>query len=285
MDRRHFQLFALALGLPALLGTPTHAANPPSEEPALDDLVMGLRSLLDVVTDEALSDLAAAQSPAFTTDFTARLRHDWGYGQWAMERTRPQTASPWRTYANFEAVAQRTARRLWPLAHQVLMLQVHQLVHSDLMELVTSRTITPESAFWATRQLLRRSSGALHSRLLGEVVNIQLEWLREQTDRYLNNPAARNAQVEVEDFEACIRTTRALVDSIFHAIAQRERAWRQAPEAANVPTRMKAALQFLGPAPEADMLPMRRMLALPTDREKPAEPSPATPSKRKSRSR
>lgn len=215
MDRRHFPLYALALGLPVLLGTPAHAATPTSEEPALDDLVMGLRSLLDVVTDEALSDITTAQSPAFTADFAARLRHDWGYGQWALERTRPQTLSPWRNYTNFEAVAQRTARRVWPLAHQVLMLQVHALNHNDLMELVTSQTLKAETAFWATRQLLRRASGALHSRLLGEVVNIQLEWLREQTDRYLNNPAARNAQVEIEDFEACIRTTRALVDSIF----------------------------------------------------------------------
>jgi len=109
----------------------------------------------------------------------------------------------------------------------------------------------PEDGRWATAQLERRIGGQLYTRLLGEVVQVQLEWLREHSGRFLSNPAARNAQLEMENWEASQRITRAIMDSVFFAITQEEQRWRMTPPAKiNVPTQMATIVKVLGPPPE-----------------------------------
>lgn len=219
------------------------------EDPTVAQASMGLRSMLEVAVYEALEPPPTPE----TLRWTPRLRAAWDHGDWLIDPAR-RFASPWLKFEHFEAVAQESLLRCWPQAKANLMLLVHHMHEGDLREILIDTVRRPEDAHWATVQLERRVSGRVHSRLLGEVVQVQLEWLKTHQDRYPKLPTPRNAQVEMEHFECCQRITRAIVDTVFLAIARQEQHWRQVPlPDINVPSHMATLVALLGPP--SGMLP------------------------------
>ena len=87
------------------------------------------------------------------------------------------------------------------------------------------------------------------TRILTEVVELHLAWLLVHRDRYPQNPAARHAQVEAEDWEICSRVSRVLCWAIYDAMAEEERILRKNPKLAGTNVPMRNALVKLGPAP------------------------------------
>ena len=262
MDRRRLHRAALVWALSATLSPLARAqdaasspAIPPMrapDDPTLDQAAMGLRSVLEVCVQQALDK----PEPPVDLLWPQRLRSVWSEGDWLSEASRREERTPWMRFEHFEAVAQQAWLRAWPQAHPHLMLLVHRLDRVDLLLVLRDLEEQPERNRWATVQFERRAGGRLHSRLLGEVVQVQLEWLKAHGDRYRHNPAAHEAQVEMEHFEACQRITRAIVDSIFFAVALEEQKWRLTPiDQVNVPTHMATTLKALGPPP--DTLPFR----------------------------
>lgn len=266
MDRRRLQQSALLWALSALLPSVAHSQTrtsrdldeeppppPPMlrpQDPTVEQASLGLRSMLEVAVHDALE-----KSPAPDTllNWTPRLRSAWNQGDWLTDPTR-RNASPWLRFEHFEAVANLALRRCWPQSGPHLMLLVHHLHDGDLREILIDTQRRPEDGHWATVQLERRMNGRVHSRLLGEVVQVQLEWLKAYQDRHPQRPTPREAQVEMEHFEACQRITRAIVDTVFLAIALQEQRWRGVPlPDINVPSQMATMVALLGPAP--DQLP------------------------------
>jgi hypothetical protein len=271
MDRRRLHQAALAWTLTAALprwgraqddiettlpsGTPpaTTPAEPaapvmrPPADPTLEQVTMGLRFLLEVAVRDALG------TPPRTDKllWDQRLRSVWSEGDWLGEGSRRDERSPWMRYEHFDAVAQLALARTWPQAKDHLMLQVHHLTELDLKLLLSDVQRRPEEGRWATAQFERRAGGQLYTRLLGEIIQVQLNWLRANHDRYPNLPAPRNAQVEMEHMEACQRIGRVLVDSVFYAVALQEQLWRLTPvDRINVPTYMATIVGVLGRPPE-----------------------------------
>lgn len=227
--------------------TPAKPAMRMPSDPTLEQVALGLRSLLEVCTLHALDQPAQPGQ----LDWAARLRAAWSEGDWLSDASRRHADSPWIRLEHFEAVAARALAWVWPIAQRHLMLQVHHLAVPDLTRLLSDIDRRPEDGRWAAVQFERRAGGQLYTRLLGDVVQVQLDWLREYSGRHLNNPAARNAQLEMEHWEASQRITRAITDSAFVAIALQEQRWRMTPlDTVNVPTQMATVLKVLGPPPE-----------------------------------
>lgn len=275
MDRRRLHQSALLWALSACLPlaargqTRTHSATHDGddalkrvpvmrrpEDPSMEQASLGLRSLLEVAVSEALLSSPTADA----LRWSQRLRAYWDNGDWLTDPARRQ-ASPWLQFVHFEAVAAEALKRCWPQAGPHLMLLVHSLDDGDLRQIVADATRRPEDGHWATLQLERRVGGRVHSRLLGEVLQVQLEWLKAHQDRYPQRPVPRDAQVEVEHYECCQRITRAIVDTVFVAIALQEQRWRGMPlDDLNVSTHIATLVAVLGPAPEKLPFPIRERL-------------------------
>lgn len=276
-----------ATSAPSGPATPTKPAFRIPSDPTLEQVALGLRSLLEVCTFHALDQPAQLDQIAWA----GRMRAVWSDGDWLSDASRRHEGSPWIRPEHFEAVAARALAWVWPIAQRHLMLQVHHLSVSDLTRLLSDIDRRPEDGRWATVQLERRAGGQLYSRLLGDVVQVQLDWLRENSGRYMNNPAARNSQVEVEHWEASQRIARAIVDSVFLAIVQQEQRWRMTPlDQVNVPTQMATVLKVLGPPPEKMPFDVRtrrthlQAAAKPTESAPTTEePTPTKPRRRKKR--
>jgi hypothetical protein len=161
--------------------------------------------------------------------------------------------NPWTKYEAFESMARLAAHRMWELARDSLMVQVHLLGYTDVARLREAMGQKVNGGAWATAIFERMAGNRLLHRLLGEVVEIQLAWLLANRDRYPNNPAARYSQLEMQDWEICLRVTRALVYAIFDAIAAEEREWRLHPDKPGVSATMAAVLKSLGPPPATPM--------------------------------
>lgn len=227
--------------------TPAKPAHTMPSDPTLEQVALGLRSLMEVCAFHVLDQPARLDQIAWTQ----RLRSVWSDGDWLSDASRRHEGSPWIRLEHFESVAARALAWVWPIAQRHLMVQVHHLAIHDLTTILSEMNRHPEDGRWATVQLERRIGGQLYTRLLGEVVQVQLDWLREHSGRFLNNPAARNAQLEMENWEASQRITRAIMDSVFFAIAQEEQRWRTTPlPKINVPTQMATIVKVLGPPPE-----------------------------------
>lgn len=264
MDRRRLQQSALLWALSALLPPVAHSqtsliSEPPDdtpprppvplrpEDPTMEQASLGLRSMLEVAVHDALEK---PPTTAETLNWLPRLRATWNQGDWLTDPAR-RNASPWLRYEHVEEVANLSLRRCWPQAGPHLMLLVHHMTDRDLQQILIDTERRPEDGHWATVQLERRVSGRVHSRLLGEVVQVQLEWLKAHQDRYPQRPTPREAQVEMEHFELCQRITRAIVDTVFLAIALQEQRWRRVPlPDINVPSQMATMVALLGPPPD-----------------------------------
>lgn len=228
---------------PTDVAPPKPPAAQRPEDPSVEQASLGLRSMLEVAVHDALEPPPETE----TLRWTPRLRAAWDHGDWLTDPAR-RLASPWLRFEHFEAVAQESLSRCWPQAYTNLMLLVHHMHDGDLRAILIDTVRRPDDGHWATVQLDRRVSGRVHSRLLGEVVQVQLEWLKAHQDRYPNLPTPRNAQVEMEHFECCQRITRAIVDTVFLAIARQEQRWRQMPlPDINVPSQMATLIALLGP--------------------------------------
>lgn len=302
MDRRRLQQSALLWALSALLPSVARSQSrtsgdldgppprpPPMlrpEDPTIEQASLGLRSMLEVAVHDALEKSPTPDALAWTP----RLRSAWNQGDWLTDPNR-RNASPWLRFEHFEEVANLALRRCWPQSGPHLMLLVHHLHDGDLREILIDTQRRPEGGHWATVQLERRMNGRVHNRLLGEVVQVQLEWLKAHQDRYPQRPTPREAQVEMEHFEACQRITRAIVDTVFLAIALQEQRWRGVPlPDINVPSQMATMVALLGPPPERLPFGVRERpkwpvvagLILPSP-DKATEPNPPTSKSRRKR--
>ncbi len=165
--------------------------------------------------------------------------------------------SPWTRFEAFESLARFASKRIWELARDSLMLQAFLLTDAHVTKLRNVPQQKLAGGVWATAVFEELAAGRLMHRLLGTVVELQLAWLLENRDRYPRNPAARHAQVEAEDWEMCLRTTRAIVYAIFDTIGEEEAAWRLAPTRPGTPAQVSSVLKALGPPPAEPYRPQR----------------------------
>lgn len=233
--------------------------------------VMGLRSLLEVCTRTALE----GDPSLVVLSWNERLLSAWNEGDWLKLEKPPLRGLPWQTFAHFEAVANEAVVRCWPQAGPRLMLSVHRLGIDDLIRLLKDTKMAPPRMRWATLQFERQAGGQLYTQLLGEVIQVQLDWLKAHQDRFPHRPAPRNAQVEQAHLEACQRIARAIVESVFLAIAMQENAVRQTPpQDLNAHNHTASIVALLGEAPQELPFPIRErpLLFDPTERFSDAKP-------------
>lgn len=205
----------------------------------------GLQSLVEMMSRRAMERWRGGLWPALHQ----HARQTWS--NWTRYGTpKLRDDSLWSRWEAFDSLTRYTARRMWELARDSLMLQAFTLTDTHV-----ARVRLRDA--WVTDVFERHAADRLRHRLLGDVVELQLAWLLENRDRYPRNPAARHAQIEAEDWEMCLRATRAVVYAIFDAIAAEERDMRQSPKATGTPAQVSAVLSALGPAPSAAYQPER----------------------------
>lgn len=252
MDRRRFQQALLSAASGTLLSALPVWAQTPGAQPPAHVWLPGLQSLMEMLSRQALERWPGGQWPTLP----AQLRDSWA--NWTRFGTPKLSAgSPWTRVEAFESLARFAARRIWELARDSLMLQAFTLNEMHVTLLRAGENTQQVSDIWATAVFERHAADRLMHRLLGIVVELQLAWLLENRDRYPRNPAARHAQIEAEDWEICLRVTRAITHAIFDAIAAEERAMRQAPQREGTPVQVAAVLQALGPPPTKAYAPKR----------------------------
>lgn len=249
MDRRHFQIALLAaVTLPAL---PARAQAPGGQPPA-HVWLPGYQSLMEMLSRRALERWPDGRLPALTR----HMREAWD--NWTrFGPPKLSEGSPWTRYEAFESMAYFASKRLWELARDSLMLQAFTLTDNHVALLRQGGTQKLTGGVWATAIFEAHAADRLLHRLLGIVVELHLAWLLENRDRYPRNPAARHAQIEAEDWEICLRATRAIVYAIFDAIAAEEREMRLAPQKPGTPAQVSAVLMALGAPPKDPYQPTR----------------------------
>ena len=161
--------------------------------------------------------------------------------------------SLWSRFEAFESLARFASPQIWELARDSLMLQAFPLTDAHVHTLRNSLAKPPVNGVWATALFETHAADRLMHRLLPPVVEHQLAWLLKHRDRYPRNPAARHAQTEAQDWEMCLRFTRAFVYAVFDAIANEERDMRLAPQKADMPVQVSAVLLAMGPPPHKNL--------------------------------
>ena len=165
------------------------------------------------------------------------------------------------------------------------MLLVHSLDQHDLYRVIKNTLSAPLHTRWATLQFERRTGERLYTHLLATVIEVELEWLKTHANRFPNKPAPENAQLEAAHLEVCQRIARAIVESVFLAIALQENQIRQTPlEELNGFNHTTTIVAALGEVPVELPFPVRERPFLASTA--PAAESPlARKSKKKKNSR
>jgi hypothetical protein len=253
MDRRRFQqaLVSAAAGGMLANALPVWAQTTGAQPPA-HVWLPGFQSLMEMLSRRALERTPDGWTPGLPR----HLRDAWD--NWTRFGPPKLTeGSPWKRYEAFESLARFAAKRLWELARDSLMLQAFTLTDLHVAQLQKGGAQKLTGGVWATAIFEAHAADRLMHRLLGTVVELHLAWLLENRDRYPRNPAARHAQIEAEDWEICLRATRAIVYAIFDAIAAEEREMRLAPQKPGTPAQVSAVLMALGAPPKDPYQPQR----------------------------
>jgi len=253
MDRRRFQhiLFATAASSTLLSALPGWAQTAGTQPPT-HVWLPGLQSLVEMLSRRALERHPDGWAPSLPR----HLRDAWD--NWTRFGPPKLTdGSPWGRYEAFESLARFASKRLWEQARDSLMLQAFTLSDLHVAQLRKGGEQKLTGGTWATAIFEAHASDRLMHRLLGTVVELHLAWLLENRDRYPRNPAARHAQIEAEDWEICLRATRAIVYAIFDAIAAEEREMRLAPQKPGTPAQVSAVLMALCAPPKDPYQPQR----------------------------
>ena len=247
MDRRRFH-HAIAGATLATFALPGRSATAIVENtPGAGSFLNGLRGVLEIAAREALDN-----TPAFwPATIDGHLKESWS--EWARYGANATTNSPWSRYEAFESFSRYTSKKVWQLARDSLFVQIYEVNESDVDKLKKAMGQKLTNGAWATAILEQKVGDRLMHRLLGEVTELHLAWLLENRDRYRNNPAARHAQLDMQDWEVCLRVTRALVFSIFDAVAEEERKLRLQPSKPGLPASAAAVLNTLGAPPKESM--------------------------------
>lgn len=253
MDRRRFQQGLVCAATSSLLTGPWCAwAQNAGPQPPTHVWLPGLHSLLEMVSRRALERAPNGWVPALPK----HLRDAWD--NWTrFGNPRLSEGSPWSRFDAFESLARFATPQIWELARDSLMLQAFTLTDVHVIALRKSLGQPPAEGVWATALFEAHAADRLVHRLLATVVEHQLAWLLKHRDRYPRNPAARHAQIEAEDWEMCLRFTRAFVHAVFDAIANEERDMRLSPKKTGTPAQVSAVLLALGLPPEAPYQPRR----------------------------
>ena len=223
-------------------------------QPTQEQALMGMRSMLEVCTRLALE----SEPSLVILSWSERLQSAWNEGDWLKLYPDLKYLLPWKTFANFEAVANAAVSRCWHLAGPRLMLLVHGMGNDDLLRVIRETKTAPPKVRWATMQLERQTGAPLYTLLLGEVIEVQLEWLKNNQDRYPRMLTPRNAQVEQAHLEACQRIARAIIDTIYLSIAMQENTLRQtAVQDLNTYNHTATIVSILGEAPTELPFPIR----------------------------
>jgi len=244
MDRRRFhQLLASAAtaGFSVRAWSQTAVIQP---DPVEDAYLTGIRSVLEVSVRNAFANHPDAWPPTLLQ----HLKDNWA--NWLrFGPPRISEGSPWHRYEAFESLTRYASKRIWDLARTTLLVDVHLFKEADLEKLRKASNQKLIDGNWLTAIFEYNTFDRLHHRILTEVVELHLAWLLVHRDRYPQNPAARNAQVEAEDWEICSRVSRVLCWAIYDAMAEEERILRKNPKLAGTNVPMRNALVKLGPAP------------------------------------
>ena len=96
---------------PATPAKPTYRM--PSD-PTLEQVALGLRSLMEVCVFHVLNQPAQLDQIAWAQ----RLRSVWSEGDWLSDASRRHEGSPWIRLEHFEAVAARALAWVWPIGHR-----------------------------------------------------------------------------------------------------------------------------------------------------------------------
>lgn len=253
MDRRRFQqaLLSAAASGTLLSALPVWAQTPGAQPPA-HVWLPGLQSLMEMLSRRALERTPDGWAPGLPR----HLRDAWD--NWTRFGPPKLTeGSPWTRYEAFESLARFASKRIWEQARDSLMLQAFTLTDAHVAQLRKGGEQKLTGGVWATAIFEAHAADRLMHRLLGTVVELHLAWLLENRDRYPRNPAARHAQIEAEDWEICLRATRAIVYAIFDAIAAEERDMRLSPQKPGTPAQVSAVLVALGAPPKDLYQPQR----------------------------
>lgn len=259
MNRRLFNHLVFISSTVAALGMAWASRKPTLGEdkfvppPVVDPELVGLRSVLET----SVRDAFAAHPDAWPPTLPEHLRDSWAHWQ-RFGPPKLSAGSPWDKYEAFESLTRFAATRIWDLARNSLMVDVHRFSETDAEKLKKNAASKLADGGWLTAIFEAHNVDHLHHRILGLVVEQHLAWLLEHRDRYPHNPAARHAQVEAEDWAICSRVTRALTYAIYDAMAAQERRLRADPALAGTNVPMKTVLTALGPAP-AGGLPRRKL--------------------------
>lgn len=253
MDRRRFQQGLVCATTSSLLTGPWCAwAQSSGPQPPTHVWLPGLHSLLEMVSRRALERAPNGWVPALPK----HLRDAWdNWTRFGIPRL--SEGSPWSRFDAFESLARFATPQIWELARDSLMLQAFTLTDAHVIALRKSLGQPPPEGVWATALFEAHAADRLVHRLLATVVEHQLAWLLKHRDRYPRNPAARHAQIEAEDWEMCLRFTRAFVHAVFDAIASEERDMRLSPKKTGTPAQVSAVLLALGPPPQNPYQPRR----------------------------
>lgn len=247
MDRRRFHHTVAGAALAAFAIPGQTATAIVENTPGAGGFLNGLRGVLEIATREVFDN-----TPSFwPATIDAHLKDSWA--EWARYGANAIPNSPWSKYEAFESFSRYTSKKVWQLARDSLFVQIYELNDTDVDKLKKAMAQKLTNGAWATAILEAKVGDRLLHRLLGEVTELHLAWLLENRDRYRSNPAAQYAQLDMHDWEICLRVTRALVYAIFDAVAEEERKLRLGPTRAGVPASASAVLNTLGPPPKESM--------------------------------
>lgn len=259
MNRRLFNHLVFITSTVAALGMAWASRKPTLGEdkfvpPKVENPeLVGVRAVLET----SVRDAFAAHPDAWPPTLPEHLRDSWAHWQ-RFGPPKLSTGSPWVKFEAFESLTRYAATRIWDMARNGLLVDVHLFDEADIDKLKKNAASKLADGGWLTAVFEAKNTDRLHQRILGMVVELHLAWLLEHRDRYPNNPAARHAQVEAEDWSICSRVARALTHAIYDAMAAAERRLRADPALAGTNVPMKAVLTALGPAP-AGSLPRRKL--------------------------
>jgi len=252
MDRRRFQQALVSAAASGMLLNALPAWAQAGPQPPAHVWLPGLQSLMEMLSRRALERWPDGLWPSLPQ----HMRQSWE--NWTrFGPPKLSEGSPWTRYEAFESLTRFAAKRIGELARDSLMVQAYTLTETHVDKLRKGGEQKLTGGVWATAVFEALVADRLMHRLLGIVVELHLAWLLEHRDRYPRNPAARHAQVETEDWEICLRATRAIVYAIFDAIADEERDMRLAPKKPGTPAQVSAVLMALGPPPKDAYKPQR----------------------------
>ena len=252
MDRRRFHQ-AIASVAVAALALPGHSATAAVENtPGAGSFLSGLRSVLGIAAREAFDNTPES----WHATLGAYLKESWS--EWARYGANATANSPWSTQEAFESFARTSVKKVWQMARDVLLVHIRELNEADVDTLKKAMSQKLTNGTWATATLEAKVGDRLMRLLLGEVTELQLAWLLQNRNRYPNNSAARHAQLDMQDWEVCQRVSRALVFSIFDAVAEEERKLRLQPSRPGLPASATTVLNTLGAPPKESLQRIRQ---------------------------